>query len=80
MKQSMNRETLCEQCQQKFHDDDAELHPILDAIICPYCGMVNLFVLTEPHSWESDQEALLDEQREAHHHPEYDDFYLTYVE
>jgi hypothetical protein len=75
----MNSVTFCEPCGRQFHDDEGQLHPTLDAVICPHCGAVNLFV-TEPLSWELFQEALRDEQWESHHHPEDDDFYPHYVE
>jgi hypothetical protein len=76
----MNSVTFCEPCGRQFHDDEGQLHPTLDAVICPHCGAVNLFVTTETHSWESYQESLQDGRWQAHHHPEDDDFYLTYVE
>ena len=75
----MDRVTLRTQCQREFHDDEGQLHPTLDGICCSHCGAVNLFV-TEPPSWESFQETLLDDLWESHHHSEDDDFYSYYVE
>ena len=75
----MDSVILCTQCQREFHHDEGQLHPTLDGICCPHCGVVNLFAVETP-SWESFQEALLDEEWERHHHPEDDDFYIYYVE
>jgi hypothetical protein len=69
---TMDEVTFCNQCQRKFDNDDGQLHPTLDAIICPHCGAVNLFEPAVIHSWESYQEALLDEEWERHHRPDDD--------
>lgn len=71
----MDTSTVCVDCEQPFSHDDGHLHPTLDGIICPHCAAVNLFV-TPPPSWESLQEALLDELWESHHQPETDDYEL----
>lgn len=59
---------VCLECQRPFRHADGQLHPILDGILCPYCGAVTLFVVHLP-SWESEQEALLDAQWQRRHHP-----------
>ena len=66
----MDDETKCQQCKRIFANDDGELHPTLDAILCPYCGAINLFPPDSPFTWERLLEEMYDALWSAHHLPD----------
>lgn len=55
----------CTSCELVFESLDGELHPHDDAVICPNCGVSNLFSDSQDFSWESLRQDIFDSDFEA---------------